>query len=689
MSTLDVVNPSEPRVVRGACSHDCPDTCSWLVEVSENTATRLSGDPTHPFTRGTLCAKVNPYLERVYHPDRVLYPLKRIGPKGEGKFERVSWDEALEEVAERWQSIIRTSGPEAILPYSSAGNQGMIQMASLDRRLFGVLGCSKLERNICGEVAGLGLAETNGQPYGVDPEELVHSRYLVLWGTNTIVTNLHLWPTITEARRRGAKIVVVDPIRTRTADQADWHLAPKPASDAALALGMMQVMIREDWIDHQFVGKYASGYEQLAERAMAFSLDQTAETTGLSIADIEQFAREYATTQPSMIRPLIGPEHHRNGAMIFRTLACLPVLSGAWRHRGGGLSRSTGALQYSVLNQEGLLLEKYHKQNVRTLNMRDLGKLLCSRELNPSLESVCIWNANPVITLPNQQKMIEGIRREDLFTVVHDLFVTETARYADIIFPATSQIEHLDLMPAWGHHYLSLNRPAIEPLGEAVSNTEFFRRLARALNRQEPFLYESDEILIRTALNSQHPWLRGITFEHLWTEGFARLNHSRDWRPFANGFPTSDGKALLWSDPLLQMGIDPLPGPGEIRYPNSGQLQLISGKTLHYMNGSYSHMERHRQREGKLYVEIHAGDAAKRGLVDGQLVMVENAQGQVLAECRFSSRVRPGVVWMPFGGWGDAQGKAISVNTLTPEEPTDWGSGSGFYDAFVTVTRIK
>jgi anaerobic selenocysteine-containing dehydrogenase len=677
------------KVIRGACAHDCPDTCSWIVEVENGQAEKLYGNPDHPFTRGSLCGKVNHYLERVYHRDRVLYPLRRVGKKGEAKFERVSWETALADVATRWHKIIAESGAEAILPYSSAGNQGLIQMASLDRRLFGLLGCSNLERSICGEVATIGSSETNGQPYGVDPEELVHSRYIILWGTNTIVTNLHLWPVIAEARKRGAKIVVIDPIKTRTAEQADWHIAPKPASDAALALAMMHVIIRDDLVDHEFVQKFAHGYEQLADRVRQYSPESVVPLTGLDPADIERLAREYATAKPSMIRPLIGPEHHRNGAMFFRTITCLPVLTGAWRHRGGGFSRSTGSLQYSTFNNPGLLKPEHNQSNVRTLNMRDLGNDLCSNDLSPAIRSLCIWNANPVVTVPNQNRIIEGLLREDLLTIAHELFVTETAKYADYIFPATSQIEHLDLVPAWGHHYLSLNRPAIEPRGESVSNTEFFRRLAKALGRTEPWLFDSDETLIRTALASKHPWLTGITFERLWHEGFARLNHERDWRPYANGFLTPSGKANLWSDSLQQRGLDPLPAAGQIRTGTSGQLQLITGKTLFFMNASYCNLERHCKREGSLYIEINQADATSRQLKNDDLVEVFNEQGSVLAACRISQRVRPGVVWMPFGGWGDAMGNACSVNSLTPEEPTDWGGGSGFYDAFVDVKLAK
>ena len=324
------------RIVRGACGHDCPDTCSWVVEVRDGTAVKLSGDQTHPFTRGTLCAKVNHYLERVYHPDRVLYPLKRVGRKGEGNFVRVTWDEALADIGTRLQAVAAESGAEAILPYSSAGTQGLIQMKSLDRRLFGSMGCTKLERNICGAVAAAGLSATIGTGTGIDPEQVVHSRFIVLWGTNTIVTNLHFWPLVREAQQRGAKVVVVDPIRTRTAEAADWHLPIKPASDAALALAMMHVMVRDDLVDREYVARHAIGFDALVTRVRDYSPERVAQVAGLPASEIERFAREYATTQPSLLRPLIGIEHHRNGAMLFRTLACLAVLSGSWKHRGAG-----------------------------------------------------------------------------------------------------------------------------------------------------------------------------------------------------------------------------------------------------------------------------------------------------------------------------------------------------------------
>lgn len=673
-------------IVRGACGHDCPDSCSWIVEVRNGAAERLYGNPDHPFTRGTLCAKVNHYLERVYHPERVLHPLKRVGQKGEGRFVRVSWDEALADIASRWQAIAAESGAEAILPYSSAGTQGLIQMASLDRRLFGSMGCSDLERHICGGVAAAGLSATIGTGTGIDPEDVVHSRYVVLWGTNTIVTNLHFWPLVREAQRRGARIVVVDPIRTRTADAADWHLQIRPGSDAALALAMMHVMIRDGLVDHDYVSRHAVGYAALAERARDYSPSAVSAIVGLPEEEIERFAREYATTQPSLLRPLIGLEHHVNGAMQFRTLVCLAVLSGAWKHRGGGLARSTHALQFSVLDMDRVLMPEVQVPGVRVLNMRDLGSDLCRPDLQPPVRSLIVYGSNPVVSMPNQSRTRQGLLREDLFTVVHELFVTDTALYADYVLPATSQIEHLDLTPAWGHLYLALNRPAIAPRGEAMANTELFRRLAHALGRTEPWLFESDESMLRGALATGHPWLEGITYERLWDEGYVRLRCPEGWRPFADGgFATASGKAELFSEPLQALGHDPLPWPGEI--PSGEGLQLITGKALHFLNSGYSNMETHRRRAGDLFIEIHSDDAHARGLAEGDRVRVWNARGAVSAVCSVSDRVRPGVAWMPFGGYVDAGGTRQSVNVLTAEAPTDWGGGSGFYDAFVDVQK--
>ncbi|MFM6932760.1 MAG: molybdopterin-dependent oxidoreductase [Novosphingobium sp.] len=677
----------QPSQIKGACGHDCPDTCGWVVTVDNGRATALAGDREHPFTRGTLCAKVNHYLDRVYHPDRVLYPLRRVGPKGAGQFERVSWNEALRDIAAHWQAIIAEYGAEALLPYSSAGVQGLVQQASLDMRLFGALGASRLDRNICGAVAAAGMKATLGVGSGIDPEDVAHARLIVLWGTNTVVTNLHYWPLIKAAQKSGATLVVIDPVRTRTAQEADWHIQPLPGSDAALAMAVMHVMHRDGLVDEAYVRTHAVGYDELVTKLAGHSPEAMAPIIGLPAADIERFAQLYATTQPSLLRPLIGIEHHINGAMQFRAVSCLPVLSGAFRHRGGGIARSTHALHYAALDMAAVERPDLW-QPARTLNMRDLGKDLCDPGLAPPVMALMVYGANPAVTIPNQVLVEKGLAREDLFTVVHDLFVTDTARFADYVLPATSQIEHLDLSPAWGHLYLALNRPAIAPPGEALSNTELFRRLAKALGRSEPWLYESDEAMIRAALASGHPWLEGITYERLWDEGHVRLAAPDDWRPFAEGgFPTPSGKAELWSDTLATMGQEPLPDVGAIR--REAGLQLITGKQHAVLNSAYGHVEIHKKRAGTLFIELDPADAEARGLNEGILVRVHNALGEVHALCRVSDRLRRGIAWMPFGHLEDASGVRRGVNVLTDEAPTDWGGGTGYYDAFVEVETVS
>ena len=430
------------NVIRGACSHDCPDTCIWQVTVENGRAVGLQGDPDHPFTRGTLCAKVNHYLDRVYHPDRVLHPLRRTGAKGTARFERVSWESALDEIATRWRAMIHRHSATTILPYSFAGNQGVIQIGGLGSRFFSRMGASRLDRGLCGATATAGLAITNGSGIGIDPEHIRHSRFILLWGTNTIVTNLHLWPVIREARENGAKVVVIDPIRTRTAEAADWHLAPTPGSDAALALGMMHVIVRDGLHDTDYIQRYTTGFEALAGRLQEYPPERVSAITGLEAADIERLAREYATTRPSLVRPLIGLEHHHNGAMMFRTLACLPAITGAWRDRGGGLFRSSGALLGSCLNSNAVNRPDLEDTSLRRFNMAHLGRVLLDTTLDPPISSLFVWNTNPAGSTPNQRSILQGLAREDLFTVVHDLFVTDTARYADLVLPATSQIEH-------------------------------------------------------------------------------------------------------------------------------------------------------------------------------------------------------------------------------------------------------
>jgi anaerobic selenocysteine-containing dehydrogenase len=693
---MATITLSPPGIVRGACPHDCPDTCAWQVTVADGVAIKLVGDAAHPITRGGLCAKVNHYLERVYSPDRLLYPLRRNGPKGEGRFERVCWDEALDDIAQRLKKIAAVDGPTAVLPFSYLGTMGLIQSQSVETRFFSRLGATRLVRAVCGSSGGSGIEATIGTTTGMLPADIAHSRFIVLWGTNTVVTNLHLWPFIREAKANGATVVVIDPAKTRTAQAADWHVRPKPGTDAALALGMMHVIVAEGLHDADYVERHTLGFDRLRERLAEYPPARVAELTGLESDEVVRLARAYATTRPAAIRLLIGMEHRAHGAMAYRSIACLPALVGAWRERGGGLLYMTADLHFAALNAEAITAAE--DPTVRSVNMVQLGRALTEPALDPPIKALIVWNANPATTAPNQRLVLEGLRREDLFTVVHEQFLTDTARHADYVLPATMQLEHLDLMWSWGHDYLALNRPAIAPLGEAIPNTELFRRLAERMGFDDPAFFASDEALGRAALVSEHPHLAGITYDRLVAEGWARLNLPDDWRPFADGnFPTPSGKCEFWSDTLGTEGLDPLPGyepapENAAGDPGLGEhypLALVSAKgALHFLNSSYANLPRPLRAEREPRLDVHPTDAAPRGITDGDEVRVFNRRGEVRLPARVGDGIRPGVVAMPSGWWASLSPGGASANALTPDGVSDRGEGGDFHDTLVEVARI-
>ncbi|HEY0737417.1 MAG TPA: molybdopterin-dependent oxidoreductase [Herpetosiphonaceae bacterium] len=695
---MTVAHQIEPSIVRGACPHDCPDTCAWHVTVENGVAITLVGDPQHPFTHGGLCAKVNHYLERVYSPDRVLYPLRRVGPKGAGTFERVSWDEALDAITGRFRSIIASDGPTAIMPYSYMGTQGLIQKGAMDGRFFARLGATRLERAICGSTGWSGIAATIGGTTPMLPEDVVHSRCIILWGTNTIVTNLHLWPFIRQAQANGAQVVLIDPLKTQTAARADWHVRPMPGTDAALALGMMHVIVAEGLHDADYVTHHTVGFDQLRARLADYPVDRVAALTGLDATDIIRLARVYATTRPAVIRLLIGLEHHAHGAMTFRNIACLPALVGAWRERGGGLLHVTAGLHFEALNAPAVEMPELQDERIRSINMVQLGQALTAPALTPPIRALLVYNSNPAAIAPNQQQVLQGLRREDLFLVVHEQFLTDTARYADYVLPATTQVEQLDLMWSWGHTYLGLNRPAIAPCGEAVSNTELFRRLAAGMGFDDPYLRTSDEDLIRAALDSDHPYLRGITFEQLMRDGWAPLKVPADWRPFAEGgFPTPSGKCELYAAGLAEHGLDPLPTYTPARESPCGDpalaarypLALITAKTaLHFLNSSYANLPHQLKAEREPLLDMHPDDATPRGIGEGDRVRIYNDRGVVELRARVGDRVRSGVVAMPSGWWASLSPSGASANTLTADGLSDLGGGGDFHDTLVDVMRL-
>jgi len=687
---------SARRRVRVVCPHDCPDTCVMTVDVEGDRAVALGGDPDHRFTQGFLCAKVNRYLERVYSPQRILHPLRRAGGKGQGRFCRITWDEALGTIADRFGEVIAAHGPQAILPYSYAGNMGMLSYASMDRRFFHALGASLLDRTICASAGGHGFKATVGSTIGFDPEAVVQARLIVAWGANLVSSNVHQWPFVEEARRRGARLVTIDPYRSRTAEMSDQHLALLPGTDAALALGMMHVAFREGLEDGDYLEKHTLGHRELRARAQEWPPERAAATTGLTVEEIENFAREYATTRPSAIRINYGLNRHGGGGMAVRTVACLPAVVGAWRDPGGGVLLSTSGA-YPVAS---LALERPDlvPAGTRTLNMSQIGRILGARDLDPPVKALFVYNSNPAAVAPEQERVREGLAREDLFTVVHDLFATDTVDFADIVLPATTTLEQYDIHKSYGHLYVSLSRPAIAPQGEALPNTEVFRRLAARLGLNHPCLRESDEEMARRAFDWSHPRMAGITFERLEEEGSLRLSVPEPWAPFAEGgFPTPSGKCELFSPGLAEEGHDPLAGyvpPRESvesapelarRYP----LAFISPPAHHFLNSTFSAQPVFVRREGEASVTIHPADAAAREIVEGAMVRVWNDRGAFLARARVSDAARRGLVVGLSIWWAKMCPGGRNANAVTSQELTDMGGGATFFDALVDVAPAE
>ncbi len=685
----------DTTTVHGTCHHDCPDSCGWQVTVEPGehgpVAVQLRGNPDHPYSKGELCPKVNRFLDRVHSPDRVLTPLRRIGAKGEGRFEPISWDDALGEIATRLHAIIDEHGAEAIMPYSDAGNQSVLSIY-YPNRFWNRLGGTRLVRNICGATVGAGVTMTNGTARALDPQELRHSKLIILWGTNTKLTNRHLWPTLQAARADGAQIVVIDPIRTLTADDADWFIQPKPGTDIALMLAMMHVLIRDGLVDHEWVAAHTVGFDELSAHVTEWTPERAAAVCGLDVADVERLATLYGTIRPAAIRTLIGAEHHENGAMFFRTLACLPALIGAWQHRGGGYARSVGVWSAPFVAERALsrpeLLDGRHP---RWLNMSRLGEILTDsapEPLAPPIKAMIVWNCNPLVITPNAELIRQGAARDDLFTVVHDQFLTDTARYADIVLPATTQIEATDVVTSWGHLWLGWNEAAIAPVGESVSNSELHRRLAAAMGFTEPELFDDD----LTALRDGMP---DVDLDELRRVGWLRVPYPEDGRPFAAGeFPTASGKVELLSQALVTMGQPALPTFVAPRESPAGNPELAARFPLmlltpkqhtRFLNSGYSQLPKHGPLEGGPFVELSADDAAARGLVDGQHATVFNDRARVHVPVRISTRVRPGVVAIPFGWWSAQHADGMVANSLTNDTLTDWGGGVAYSDTLVEV----
>ncbi len=691
------------RTVYGACPHDCPDCCALETQVDEQgRAISVHGHHDHPVTRGWLCAKVNRYLERVYHPDRLLYPLRRVGPKGSGRFERISWDEAILEIASRWRGIIEQHGAQCILPYSYAGTLGLVNNSIVNSRFWNRLGASQLVRSICGAAAEEAVLLTVGARMAPAPHMLLKSKLILIWGSNPASTAPHLMPFLREAQRNGTRIIVIDPIRTLTARSANQHIQPLPGTDAALALSMMYVMVTEELHNPDWIAEHTIGWEFLLERIMQFPPERASCITGLEVEAIENLARTYATTSPALLRVTDGINRHTNGGQTVRTLACLPTITGQYGLPGGGLMYSTSDwLQWdkqSVTHSD----DEACPQPPRSLNMNRLGAILTG-EANPPVYSLFVYNANPVASAPNTGKIVEGLQRDDLFTVVHELFETDTARYADILLPATSQLEHIDLHKPYGHTSLQYNMQAIAPQGEARSNWDVMRSLSSALGFNECWLrQDANEVIeeILEATTRSNARLSGITLKRLQEEGSVSLAiTSSEEVPFAGGiFPTPSGKVEFYSETAAIQGYDPVPGwepevetwlEQDRSQPSSGRLPLLCPAAHHFVSSTFGNQERMISKEGAPTLRIHPRDAAVRNIHNGQLVRVGNERGWCRLVADVTEAVRPGVLATTTVWWPKFSPDQRNVNWTTSDRLADMGGGSTFYTNLVSVEPVE
>ena len=720
-----MASPSPFRVVHTVCSHDCPDSCGVLVTVDQTgRAIKVQGDPAHPVTQGFLCGKVAKYLDRVYAPDRILYPLRRKAgiakgalPRGREHeiFERVSWDEALDGIAGRLQQVADTHGPESILPYSYAGTIGVLGFGSMDRRFFHRLGGSQLDRTICSEAGGQAWNYVYGRKLGTPTEDFKHAKLIVAWGGNIHGNNIHLWPMVEHARRNGARLIVVDPYRTRTAALADWHIAIRPGTDVALALGMMHVILRDGLEDRAYIDSMTHGFDALAERVRDYTPERVAQWTGMTAGEVEQLAREYATTRPAAIRLNYGVQRGENGGAAVRAIVMLPALIGAWKHLGSGAQLSTsGGFTWNkqALERPDLSLASPLKRLARTVNMSQLGHALTELGRNghshegPPVHALFVYNSNPGAIAPNHNAVVRGLERPDLFTVVHDLFFNDTTDYADYVLPATTFLEHTDVQGAYGHYWVQLSQQAIEPPGEARPNVWLFSQLAQRMGFAEECFRDTAEQLIEQVLSisedghSANAGMEHITMDELREKGHVPLGFHRNpeaepFQPFASGrVPTPSGKVEFYSDELAQKGLDPLPGfvaPAESRWGEAAKrfpLEFLPRKNDNYMNSTFANLDGHRKMEAghQHQLEIHPADAAPRDISDGDAVRVFNDRGSLQLTAKIHPHLPQGVVAGRLD-WAKLHPKGNNVNALTSERLTDIGQAPTFYSTLVQVEK--
>jgi anaerobic selenocysteine-containing dehydrogenase len=687
--------------VRATCPHDCPDTCALIVTVEDGIATEVKGDPDHPTTAGVLCTKVARYTERTYHPDRLLHPLRRVGKKGEGKFERISWDEALDTIAAKLRPIAARA-PEAILPYSYAGTMGLLQGEAMAGRFFHKLGASLLDRTICATAGATGYKYTIGASIGTDMEQFQDAKLILIWGGNPIASNLHFWTRAQAAKRNGARLIAIDPYRSLTAEKCHQHIALLPGTDSALALGMMHVLIAEDLLDHDYIASYTLGFEQLKERAAEWTPERTAATCGITAQEVLDLARLYGQTarngEPVAIRTNYGVQRARGGGMAVRNLACLPALVGAWRHPAGGVQlSSSGSFPANKAALQRTDFLQAHGKMPRTINMSTIGDDLlrpASPEFGPQVEAVIVYNSNPVAVAPESARVAAGFAREDLFTVVLEHFQTDTVDYADIVLPATTQLEHVDVHTSYGHLYMMANNAAVAPMGEAKANTEIFRLLAARMGLADPCFQESDDDMAAQAFNTKDVRAVHFDWESLKRNGWQRLNMPD--APFAQGgFPTPSGKCEFYSAQMAADGLDPLPAyiaPYESRASNPAlaaryPLGMISPPARNFLNSTFVNVASLRATEGEPQLDMHPDDSAARGISHGDMVRIYNDRGSFVCKARVTDKARPGLVVGLSIWWKKLAGDGKNVNEVTSQRLTDMGRAPTFYDTLVEVER--
>ncbi|OIJ15588.1 oxidoreductase [Anaerobacillus arseniciselenatis] len=676
----DFINEMD-GVFPSVCSLDCPDQCGLLVHKKDGKIVKIDGDPAHPVTKGNICNKVRHMTERIYDEKRLQYPLKRVGKKGEGKFERISWEEAIETIHLRWVELIEKEGPEAILPYSFYGNMGKLNSEGLDRRFFHRLGTSRLARTICNSAGSTGYRYTMGGGFGTDPEETIDTKLFIFWGVNAVSTNMHQVALAQKARKNGAKIVVIDVHKNQTGRLADWFIPILPGTDSALALGLMHILFAENMVDESFLETYTVGSEELREHVKQYDPRTVSEICGVPVEDIYKLARMYGATSPSFIRIGNGMQHHDNGGMCIRTVACLPALTGQWSVKGGGAIKSNSS--FLDHNSEALERPDLLEKETRIINMNLIGKALLEKE-NP-IRSMFVYNCNPALVTPEVNKVRQGLAREDLFLVVHDLFLTETAMYADLVLPATSSFENEDFYTSYWHHYTQIQKPVIEAYGESKSNTDVFRILANAFGFEEECLYDSDVDLIRQALDyPENPHLDGLNYETLSEKQYVKATR----KPLMETkLQTPSGKIELYSETLASVGFSPLPTYTPIVKDNELPFLFIPAPNHNFLNSTFSNNEKHIRLEKVPRLHLNSSDAEKLAIEDGDKVRVSNERGECELVAAVGENVLPGVV-VSQGLWADLPGEKYFVNVLTPDREADMGGGATFFSGRVNVEKV-